>query len=100
MRYVVWLFTTLAMLTCASIALSALLPPMFMNCVVALGSMQPQADLQGQPAKILWKTEGTGFLYGYLVKDDPEPTKREYDVYLVTAKHVVTAHVGDLHVRV
>jgi hypothetical protein len=32
---------------------------------------------------------GTGFFYGRLSKPDPDITKRQYDVFLVTAKHVL-----------
>jgi hypothetical protein len=44
-----------------------------------------------------WHTEGTGFFYGYLIKDDPSPDKRQYEVYLVTAKHVVQGHENASH---
>jgi hypothetical protein len=36
-----------------------------------------------------WVTFGTGFFYGALAHDDPDPAKRLYETYLVTAKHVV-----------
>ena len=39
-----------------------------------------------------WVTEGTGFLYGYLTVHDPDPTKRKYEVYLVTNRHVIEQH--------
>ena len=43
-----------------------------------------------------------GFFYGYLVQDDVDVTKRRYEVYLVTAKHVVLPFIltnRDLNVR-
>jgi S1-C subfamily serine protease len=83
-------------------AQSALIPPMYVDSVVALGSMQPVPQ-SGQPPRVEWKTVGTGFFYGYLITNDPEPAKRIYQTYLVTARHVVLQHLqafGDLHVRV
>jgi len=85
-----------------NIANAALLPPGFLNCVVALGTEQ-QVSENGQSPHPQWQTEGTGFFYGYLVKNDPDPKKRQYEIYLVTAKHVVQGHstqLGDLFVRV
>src|ERR1700691_1012269 len=64
------------------------IPPFFMDCVVVLGSQQP-VERPGEAPRAEWRTVGTGFFYGYLVKDDPEPAKRQYSIYLVTAKHVV-----------
>ena len=44
------------------------------------------------------------FFYGYKVKDDPDATKRLYELYLVTAGHVVAefkeSKQGDLFVRI
>jgi hypothetical protein len=82
---------------------AALLPPYFLDAVVALGSRQI-AVLPSQSSRDEWVNEGTGFFYGYLVGDDPEPAKRKYEVYLVTARHVVQRHlatrVSELVVRV
>ena len=69
--------------TCA-----ALLPPNFMFCVVALGGPMPEIrdnTLLGYS----WSAVGTGFFYGHLVTPDNKPASRVYNVYLVTAKHVV-----------
>lgn len=44
----------------------------------------------GQPPE--WITEASGFLYGYLVKDDPDVSKRLYELYLVTNRHVLANH--------
>lgn len=65
-----------------------LLPAFFLNCVVALGDVTT-VPVSGAPAVRQWQTYGTGFFYGYLTKDDAEPKKREYEIYLVTARHVV-----------
>jgi hypothetical protein len=73
-------------------AYGTLVPPHLDDAVVALGSMQP-VESPGQPCTLRWTTEGTGFLYGYLAKNDPDPTKREYGVYLVTNRHVIEDHV-------
>jgi S1-C subfamily serine protease len=55
----------------------ALIPPFFLNCVVALGSGSEKPDG--------WV--GTGFLYGHLVKMT-DPNNGDYDTFLVTNKHV------------
>jgi len=70
---------------------ASLVPSQLPNAVVALGSMQP-VMLPGQPCVMQWATEGTGFLYGYLVQNDPDPAKRLYEVYLVTNRHVIEDH--------
>ena len=80
---------------------ATLIPPQFPNAVVALGSMNPivlpgQIALPGQPCA--WTTEGTGFLYGYLVENDPDATKRKYEVYLVTNRHVIMEHKAALDI--
>ena len=63
---------------------AALIPPFFINSVVAIGQNEPNPD--GQPR---WVTEGSGFFYGFLVEDDTDPSKRRYEVYLITNRHVV-----------
>ena len=70
---------------------ATLVPPQLANAVVALGSMQPVMQ-PGQPCVMQWATEGTGFLYGYLVQNDTDPAKRLYEVYLVTNRHVIEDH--------
>jgi S1-C subfamily serine protease len=85
---------------------AALIPSFFIDSVVALGVMQPVFENENPvtPARFQWFTEGTGFFYGYLVSDDPDPAKRKYELYLVTAKHVVQGHIqsnlGDLILRI
>ncbi len=82
---------------------AALVPPYFFSSVVTLGGMQPVSEL-GKPTTPKWVTEGTGFFYGYIVHDDPEPTKKKYAVFLITAGHVVKGHPanpnGTIGVRV
>jgi hypothetical protein len=58
---------TLLILCVAGAVRAALLPPGFINAVVALGHNQPNPT--GPPT---WVTEASGFFYGYLVKDDPD----------------------------
>ena len=72
---------------------AALLPPRFVNSVVAIGNNVPNPDGQSR-----WVTEGSGFFYGYLVQDDPDPRKRSYEVYLITNRHVVE-NKTDVNVR-
>lgn len=75
-------------------AFATLIPPHIEDAVVALGSMRP-VEHPGQPCRLQWTTEGTGFLYGYLVKDNPDPKKRQYEIYLVTNRHVIKEHVRE-----
>lgn len=61
----------------------ALIPPFFMNSVVAIGS-------KGEGGRVNWVA--SGFFYGKLdepVKADTAPEQRQYRAYLVTNKHVV-----------
>lgn len=67
---------------------AALLPPGFITAVVSLGTTQILQE-SGKPPITKWVTVGTGFFYGYLVHDDPDPKKRQYAVFLITAAHVV-----------
>ena len=57
----------------------ALLPPFFLDAVVALG-------VGDDPAQRMWI--GTGFLYGALVKKG-DPNNKSYYVFLVTNRHVL-----------
>jgi len=88
----------LACLVAPQMARAALLPPVYMDYVVAIGGIRHAPA--GQPPHDEWATSGTGFLYGYCVHDDPDPAKRVYAVFLVTAKHVVNGHAGDIVVRI
>jgi hypothetical protein len=60
-------------LALASSAYAAHIPPFFINSVVALGGERP-ISVPGLPDRIEWQTAGTGFFYGYLIKDDPIPS--------------------------
>lgn len=60
----------------------ALLPPFFLDAVIALG-------VGDDPANRNWI--GTGFLYGALEKKSDE-TNKSYFVFLVTNKHVLERH--------
>jgi hypothetical protein len=66
---------------------AALIPPFFTYCVVALGGQV--TEIRDGKATTRWVATGTGFFYGRLSKPDPDLAKRQYDVYLVTAKHVL-----------
>jgi len=66
-----------------------LLPAAFLNCVVAIGDITTIV-VPGAPPRQEWQTTGTGFFYGFLTKDNADPLKREYEIYLVTARHVVS----------
>jgi hypothetical protein len=87
---------------------ATLVPPSYLDCVVALGFSGP--GLQNNlPVPHAWHTIGTGFFYGRLIEDNPDPGKRLYSTYLVTAKHVVDGYektkaanpqLGGMRVRV
>jgi hypothetical protein len=72
------------------------IPPFFINSVVALGGDR-LVQVPGSPDRIEWQTAGTGFFYGYLVENDPDQAKRKYQVYLVTAKHVIQRYLTETH---
>jgi len=57
----------------------AVLPPFFLDAVVALG-------VGDDPAQRTWI--GTGFLYGALIKKG-DPANKSYHVFLVTNRHVL-----------
>jgi S1-C subfamily serine protease len=81
-----------SVLSWPAVAHATLVPPFFINSVVALGAMVPVIEV-GVPPHLEWRTVGTGFFYGYLIQDDPDPAKRKYETYLVTAKHVVQSFI-------
>jgi len=76
----------LLLLATAVISHAARIPPSWLNAVVAIG--HKEASPQGP----VWVTEASGFFYGYLVRDDPDPAKRGYEVYLITNRHVIANH--------
>jgi S1-C subfamily serine protease len=65
----------------------ALIPPMYIDCVVAIGTI-----INGEQRWI-----GTGFLFGDLAEITPDNLNK-YEVYLVTNKHVIT-NFDKIHVR-
>lgn len=91
------------------IANAALVPPAFLNCVVALGFRGPGV-VDGAPVASTWHTIGTGFFYGKLIsKNESDIAKRKYAPFLVTAKHVVDGFektklqmsaIGNMKVRI
>jgi|GEM_PF-175465 len=58
----------------------ALLPPVFLDAVVAIG-------FGDDPAKRQWI--GTGFLFGKVVDPSIEESKRQYKIWLITNRHVL-----------
>src|SRR5262249_523882 len=65
-----------------------LIPAFFLSCTVAIGDLTA-ISVPGATPRIEWQTTGTGFFYGFMTKDDPEPGKKEYEIHLVTPRHVV-----------
>jgi Trypsin-like peptidase domain len=86
-------YALLVIICCASSTDAAQIPPGFLSSVVALGTTSPSSPGPGQPQATEWRTEGTGFFYGSLVIDNPDPKQRQYQVVLVTARHVVEGHI-------
>lgn len=86
---------SIAILLIGTVATADLVPPQLPNAVVALGAMNP-VILPGGACIMQWATEGTGFLYGVLKQDDPDRTKKRYQVYLVTPRHVIVEHAAAL----
>lgn len=79
-----------------------LIPPFFIDCVAALGNLRPIPRPGGHPPQIEWVTTGTGFFYGSPINPDDAIEKRQYRVFLVTAKHVLQSHIDkneDIRVR-
>jgi hypothetical protein len=92
--------TTLVDIVASAIqpARAALVPTPFLDCVVALGETLSESDPRNPTAQTpapqkVWFTEGTGFFYGFLAENDPDQARRKYETYLVTARHVVAAHL-------
>jgi len=80
MTFIVTLFVQVLMIMfMASDVCAALIPPFFFDCVVAIGSRNPDSTIN-------WG--GTGFLIGKFVKVMENDQKR-YTIYLVTNKHVL-----------
>ena len=64
----------------------ALLPPVFLNSVVALGSPSDDGEMQ---------FSATGFIYGHPTGKTNENDEMTYRIYLVTNKHVFENASGD-----
>jgi len=65
----------------------ALIPPFFLDCVVAIGIQS------GNRNRVQKNWIGTGFLYGKFIKaHESDPQKKDYTVFLVTNKHVIAKH--------
>ena len=71
----------------------ALIPPVFLNTVVALGDQSTDGTI---------KSTATGFLYGHMTGATDENGQNLYYVFLVTNRHVfkqATERSGTLHAR-
>ena len=66
-----------------------LIPPRYLDCVVALGITDSSGTFQ---------TSGTGFLYGHPTGTEPDSGEQLYRVFLVSNRHVVE-HAGRLEAR-
>lgn len=78
------------------IAAFALIPPYYLDCVVAIGRHVP-VMVNGAPAlengavKLQWEAIASGFLYGAPTGEKSDQGKPLYRVFLVTNRHVVQA---------
>ncbi len=69
---------------------AALLPPSFIDCVVAIGKVEmTPGQQQGK-----WVAEASGFLYGDFASKQ-SAGENNYHLYLVTNRHVIEEHVGN-----
>jgi len=68
---------------------ASLVPPSFLDCVVAIGRKENSpGPLQGQ-----WVAEASGFLYGeFIAKVDEK--QNSYQLFLVTSRHVIEDHAA------
>jgi S1-C subfamily serine protease len=68
----------------------SLIPPGFLNCVVAIGTKDSSDEM-------IWI--GTGFLYGkYFQRIDIDEENNQYHIFLITNKHVLTG-LDKIYVR-
>src|SRR5438552_202675 len=74
-----------AVFCCTSMSRAAQIPPLFVDSVVALGRLEVRVPGQ-QPE---WIAEASGFLYGEPVDNETDQTKHQYNVYLITNRHVI-----------
>ena len=63
----------------------ALVPPWFLDCVVAIG--RPVIQVQAGVPNRVWIPVASGFLYGEFQEKLPDGQK-SYKVYIVTNRHV------------
>lgn len=71
----------------------SLIPPIFLNTVVALGDQSPEGKIQ---------SNATGFLYGHPTGTTGEMGQKLYHVFLVTNRHVfqrAAEHGDTIHAR-
>jgi S1-C subfamily serine protease len=71
---------------------ATLVPPFYLDTVVVIGHNETiPAPSPGSP-QVKWVPEASGFLYGdFLFKQGDQ---RQYDIYLVTNKHVILDHMA------
>ena len=79
------------------VAAAALVPPFFLDCVVAIGHDEIQVDTGGRPAPT-WVTEASGFFYGEFASKVDDKLNN-YRIFLVTNRHVIQNH-NEIVVRV
>jgi hypothetical protein len=82
-----------------ALAAFALIPPYYLDCVVAIGRDVPVL-VNGAPViengavKVQWEPIASGFLYGAPTGQKNDKGKPFYDVFLVTNRHVLQGPQG------
>ncbi|MCX6636199.1 MAG: serine protease, partial [Acidobacteria bacterium] len=74
-----------------------LIPPFFLDCVVAVGKRAVVLDMNGRPViengvpKLRWEAVASGFLYGHATGEKDQKGEPLYTTFLVTNRHVFTS---------
>jgi S1-C subfamily serine protease len=80
---------------------ATLVPPFFIDSVVAIGHKEPIPGPSPGSPQVKWVPEASGFLYGNFASKQGDQSL--YEIYLVTNRHVILDHIaapaGPLSVR-
>jgi S1-C subfamily serine protease len=87
-----FMYLALSAISGSSLA-AALIPPIYMDCVVAIGREAPVLNnglpvVENGTAKMQWEPVATGFLYGEPTGKKDKAGSTLYSVFLVTNRHV------------
>ncbi len=80
---------------------ATLVPPFFIDSVVAIGHKETIPGPNPGPPQVKWVPEASGFLYGDFISKQGDQSL--YTIYLVTNRHVILDHIaaaaGPLSIR-